>query len=116
MNSMLLPSIPIRRHCCQRYLFRILRLRNAGDALFYRVIYPVQSIFLLDVAFILVVPWRSRFVARWILPSNARKVVSIMRPATSLRKLLLQLPDSMLQLFKKEQAARRANGEHSPVL
>ncbi len=67
------------------------RLRNADGVLFYQVIYPVQSTFLLDVAFILVVPWRSRFAVRWNLPLNARKVVSITRPATSLRKLPLQL-------------------------
>src|SRR5712691_557219 len=100
MNSMPLPSIPIPSHCFQRYLFLIHRLRNAGGVLFYRVIYPVQSTFLLGVAFILVVPWRSRFAARWNLPSNARKVVSITRPATSLRRSPLQLLKSVTPRVK----------------
>src|SRR5436309_12648171 len=86
MNFMPLPSTLIPRHCFHRYLFLIHRLRSSGTVLFYQVICPVRSIFLPAVAFILVVPWRSRFAARWILLSNEKKAVSITRLATFLRK------------------------------
>src|SRR5438270_4533979 len=102
MSCMPLPSIPIPRPCFQRCPFLIRKLRNAADVLSCPVTYPVPSIFLRDVAFIRVAPWRSRFVAKWSLPLSARRAASIMPLATS--------PIKSALLLNKEDKQNSATG------
>src|SRR5712692_8208075 len=83
MSCMQPPSIHIPKPYSRRYLSPIRRSRNDVNVSFFLATCPVQSIFLLDVVFTLVVPWHNKFAARLNLPSSVKKGVSTTQHAIS---------------------------------
>src|SRR5205823_3305544 len=84
MSCMPLPSILIRKLCFQQCLSLIHKLKNDANESFFLAICRVQSTFPLVVAFIHVVLWRRRSVAKLNLSMRRKRGVNITQRVISL--------------------------------